>query len=89
MSAVRLQRAQHAYSQFISGLSPSQAKNISIGEPDGPMDPGIEVSRQEMLDNFLAHNGQFEPFREQLAEFRSDLMRSFRVKPALWNALTQ
>jgi hypothetical protein len=33
-----LQAAQHAYAQFINGLSPSQARNVRLGEvrPAGP-----------------------------------------------------
>jgi hypothetical protein len=88
MSTTLFQAARHQYEQFITSLSPSKLENMHVSDPDGPIDPGIEISRQKMLDRFLADNPQFEPVREQLAEVRSG-METFHVRQDLWHGATR
>lgn len=55
------------YRSFIVPLLHARSRNVSPGSPDLPPWEDVVVSRETMLNCFLAGNPKLEPFREQLA----------------------
>jgi hypothetical protein len=82
-----VQRAQHEYAQFISGLNPCPAYNVALGGRDQVAAPSHLVSRGEMLSAFLATRPEFACQRAALADVNLE-QGQFPVETARWNSLT-
>ena len=75
-----LQKAQHEYRQFIRGLSAFRARHVEIGEPDPPVEPFVEVQPKHALDAFLIRHPEYNQFREQLLDVRSEQEKFFFIE---------
>ncbi len=74
-------RGLEAYRQFVHKLLASQATN---GLMDAPILPYEDVSREVMLERFLAGHPDLKPFHAELAGQFPELTR-FCVNTARWN----
>ncbi len=85
---LQLQRAEARYREFHNYLSASQAYN-GYRDPI-PLPIPIEVTRQAVLDCFLARNPQFDQFRAHLAEFRREIFPTvFHLAKDRWEAVSK
>jgi hypothetical protein len=77
----KLRVGLEAYRQFVHRLLASQASN---GPMDAPILPYEDVSREAMVERFLASHPDLKPFqRELIGEFSE--LSSFCVNSARWN----
>jgi hypothetical protein len=78
------QRAIHEFGNLQVRLFASQARNVEIGGRDAPLDLGIPVKSQEVLDCFLRKNPHYERFRGALAAMV--VFDEYRVNKGRWEA---
>jgi hypothetical protein len=62
------QTAIHEFGQTLTRLLASQARNTAPGERDAPVDPGVPVKSEELLNCFLRKKPEFVRFRKALAD---------------------
>jgi hypothetical protein len=82
----KLAFGREAFSQFINGLNPFKAHNSQPYDRDPECLPYYTVSREEMLNRFLAKRPHLEPFRAELADVCIELSE-FSVETSGWDAL--
>jgi hypothetical protein len=77
---LQLQSAKQSFGSYVVGFLASQAHN---GLHDGDIRLPVEVSRGEVLNEFLAAHPQFSRFRNDLARMFRSLM-AFGLDRDLW-----
>jgi hypothetical protein len=85
--ALLLQKARHAYRQFIRDLSAFRARNVSLVEADPPVEPFVEIQRNDALNAFLNMHPEFREFREQLMDVSSEQSKFFFIE-VRWQSVT-
>jgi len=75
-----------AFEEFIIRLLASQARNAHWSDRDLPVPLLHTVSREEMLERFLAGRPDLRPFRLELAEVYA-VVSEFCVNKGLWDQL--
>jgi hypothetical protein len=76
------QRARAKYAAFLSRLSACRAWN-GFSNPDLHVQPGIPISREEVLNAFLTGNPKFMRFRNHLVTVNLS-QRAFYLIEARW-----
>jgi hypothetical protein len=76
------QKATHEFRSLEVYLFATQARMVELGARDDPIDPGIPVKSQEVLDCFLRKNSRYERFREALAA--TITIGEYRVNKSRW-----
>jgi hypothetical protein len=79
---------REAFKNFIKWLSPFKARNVWFGERDVAVPPFHRVSREDMLDQFVAGRLDLARFRQQFADVYS-MLSGFYVDTSRWDSLAQ
>ena len=82
----KLRLGREAFRQFILNLSASQARNAGPYDRDPPFLPFHRVTREGMLDQFLALHPDLDRFRDELARM-DDILPEFFVNSIRWQQL--
>ncbi len=77
---------REAFKQFILSLLASQAYNTGLAAQDRPIPPQRTVTREELLNRFLAVRPEFQPFRAELADVYA-ILPELSVNSVLWQKL--
>jgi hypothetical protein len=78
------QKALHEFGTLQVRLFAVQARMVEIGGRDEPIDPGVPVKSQEVLNCFLSKNPRFKPFRDALAA--KIPISEYRLNKERWDA---
>jgi hypothetical protein len=82
----KLRFGREAFRQFIVTLSAFQARNASPYDRDPPFPPFHRVTREEMLDQFLALRPDLDRFRDEFARM-DDIIPDCYVNSISWQQL--
>jgi hypothetical protein len=77
-------RAIHEFGSLEVRLFATQARMTELGGRDAPINLGVPVKSQEVLDCFLRKNPHFERFRDALAA--TIIIGEYRLNKERWDA---